>query len=190
MKADSRWILLAQAKEAAKKPGERYAPYSGFKVGAAVVSAATGRFIAVATSRIPVSVQRSARNECHTQCDRRGRSHWGRSAGSRIGRCPPAPPCAQCLQVLAEFSRAETEIHLVIWPDAMTYTDSTRCSLIRSSFLRSVEVLYVSCPDIDICTKRRLPVLSQYVFRLPSSPWAWGVRLPLRWYPARRSTIP
>ncbi|MDD3903209.1 MAG: cytidine deaminase, partial [Sphaerochaeta sp.] len=26
---------------------------------------------------------------------------------------PPAPPCAMCLQVLAEFCRADTEIHLV-----------------------------------------------------------------------------
>ncbi|MFA6689462.1 MAG: cytidine deaminase [Sphaerochaetaceae bacterium] len=108
-------FLLAQAKEAAKKARENaYAPYSGFKVGAAVVSAATGRIYC------GCNVENSSFGA--TICAERNAILNAIAEEGAIGvdllvvvsdDAPPAPPCAQCLQVLAEFSRAETEIHLV-----------------------------------------------------------------------------
>ncbi len=108
-------ILLAHAKDAASKARKNaYTPYSHFKVGAAIVSAATGRIYS------GCNVENSSYGA--TICAERNAILNAIANEGRIGidmlvvvsdDNPPAPPCAQCLQVLAEFSRPETEIHLV-----------------------------------------------------------------------------
>lgn len=108
-------VVLAQAKDAAAKARlNAYAPYSTFKVGAAVVSAATGRIYS------GCNVENSSYGA--TICAERNAILNAIANEGRIGidmlvvvsdDTPPAPPCAQCLQVLAEFSRPETEVHLV-----------------------------------------------------------------------------
>ncbi len=108
-------VVLAQAKDAAAKARlNSYAPYSTFKVGAAVVSAATGRIYS------GCNVENSSYGA--TICAERNAILNAIANEGQIGidmlvvvsdDAPPAPPCAQCLQVLAEFSRPETEVHLV-----------------------------------------------------------------------------
>lgn len=91
-----------------------YAPYSKFKVGAAVVSAKSGQIYS------GCNVENSSYGA--TICaERNAILHSISEEG--VGGIdllvvvsdddPPAPPCAQCLQVLAEFCRAESEVHLV-----------------------------------------------------------------------------
>ena len=101
-------------KEAAGARLNAYAPYSKFKVGAAVVSARTGRVYA------GCNVENGSYGA--TICAERNAILHAISEEGPLGveilvvvsdADPPAPPCAQCLQVLSEFSRPETEVHLV-----------------------------------------------------------------------------
>lgn len=104
-----------RAVEAARKARKNaYAPYSGFKVGAAIVSAATGRIYS------GCNVENSSYGA--TICAERNAITTAISSEGAIGidilvvassDDPPAPPCAQCLQVLAEFSRPDTQVVLV-----------------------------------------------------------------------------
>ena len=106
--------LLSQALEMAKKArANAYAPYSEFKVGAALVSAATNKIYA------GCNVENSSYGA--TICAERNAILSAIAAEGKIGidllvvvsdDNPPAPPCALCLQVLAEFSRPETEVVL------------------------------------------------------------------------------
>ena len=100
--------------QAAKARKNAYTPYSGYKVGAAVVSAKTNRVYS------GCNVENSSYGA--TICAERNAILNAIASEGTIGikmvvvvsqDAPPAPPCAQCLQVLAEFSRPETEIHLV-----------------------------------------------------------------------------
>ena len=104
-----------RAIEAARKAWENgYAPYSHFKVGAAVVSAATGRIYP------GCNVENSSYGA--TICAERNAITTAIAAEGTIGidilvvysdDDPPAPPCAVCLQVIAEFAASDTEIILV-----------------------------------------------------------------------------
>jgi cytidine deaminase len=107
-------LLDLAIREAYAKRNHAYAPYSGFKVGASVVSAATGRVYG------GCNVENSSYGA--TICAERNAVLQAVGAEGEIGisllvvvsdDTPPAPPCAQCLQVLAEFTRPESEVHLV-----------------------------------------------------------------------------
>lgn len=101
--------------EAARKAWEHgYAPYSGFRVGAAVVSAATGMIYS------GCNVENSSYGA--TICAERNAITTAVAAEGVIGidllvvysdDDPPAPPCAVCLQVIAEFAHPDTEVVLV-----------------------------------------------------------------------------
>ncbi len=100
--------------QAAKARKNAYAPYSHYKVGAAVVSAKTNRVYS------GCNVENSSYGA--TICAERNAILNAVANEGVVGikllvvvsqDAPPAPPCAQCLQVLAEFSKPETEIHLV-----------------------------------------------------------------------------
>ncbi|MGN0907015.1 MAG: cytidine deaminase [Bullifex sp.] len=91
-----------------------YAPYSHFKVGAAVLSAATGRIYS------GCNVENSSYGA--TICAERNAILSAVAKEGVIGieklvvvsdDEPPAPPCAMCLQVLAEFSKSDTQIVLI-----------------------------------------------------------------------------
>jgi len=108
-------FTLEKAIEAAWKAHDNaYAPYSGFKVGAAVVSAASGRIYS------GCNVENSSYGA--TICAERNAITTAVSAEGAIGidilvvtsdDDPPAPPCAVCLQVIAEFAKPETKVILV-----------------------------------------------------------------------------
>jgi len=104
-------LAIEQAYEARKNA---YTPYSKYKVGAAVVSSATNRVYS------GCNVENSSYGA--TICAERNAILNAITNEGTIGisllvvvseDVPPAPPCAQCLQVLAEFSRKDTAVHLV-----------------------------------------------------------------------------
>ncbi|AEC02302.1 cytidine deaminase [Parasphaerochaeta coccoides] len=90
-----------------------YAPYSTYKVGAALLSARTGAVYA------GCNVENSSYGA--TICAERNAILHAIAEEGKIGiaalvvvsdDAPPAPPCAQCLQVLAEFCRPDTVVRL------------------------------------------------------------------------------
>ena len=104
---DGMRTLARQAREHA------YAPYSRFKVGACLLSAATGRMYT------GCNVENSSYGA--TVCAERNAILHAIAEEGVVGvealvvvsdDDPPAPPCALCLQVLAEFSRSDTRVIL------------------------------------------------------------------------------
>jgi len=106
--------LLQQATEAAKRS---YSPYSGFKVGAALLlnngQVVTGTNVENVSFGLTVCAERSALV--------RGVSEFG--PGIRIAAVAVAnlngaasPPCGACRQMLAEFAEPEA---LVVFPAAL-----------------------------------------------------------------------
>ena len=107
-------LLDLAIKEAYDKRKNAYTPYSNYKVGAAVLSAATSRVYS------GCNVENSSYGA--TICAERNAVLNAIATEGSLGvellvvvseDSPPAPPCAQCLQVLAEFSNPKTEIHLL-----------------------------------------------------------------------------
>ena len=91
-----------------------YAPYSNYQVGSAIVSHRTKGVYPGA------NVENSSYGA--TICAERSALLRAIADEGVVGiEClvvvssdsPPAPPCAQCLQVLAEFSRSDTAVHLL-----------------------------------------------------------------------------
>ena len=103
--------LAAMLELARRALANAHAPYSGFRVGACV-RAASGRLYAgcnVENASYPV-----------TQCAETTAIGTMVAAGDReiaevvvvSERDEPCPPCGRCRQQLAEFSRADTRVHL------------------------------------------------------------------------------
>jgi cytidine deaminase len=107
-------LLALAIKEAYAKRKNAYAPYSNYKVGAALLSAATSRVYS------GCNVENSSYGA--TICAERNAILNAVANEGSLGvdllvvvseDSPPAPPCALCLQVLAEFSNPGTEVHLL-----------------------------------------------------------------------------
>lgn len=100
--------------KAVKAMYNAYAPYSKFRVGAAVVSAATGRIYS------GCNMENASYGA--TICAERNAITTAVASEGVIGidmvvvsseSIPPAMPCAVCLQVMSEFIRPDTPIILV-----------------------------------------------------------------------------
>lgn len=90
-----------------------YVAYSSYKVGAAVVSASSNEIYGgcnVENSSYGATIC-AERNAILKMISKEGAT--GIKIVSVVSKDnPPAPPCALCLQVLAEFCKPDTEIHL------------------------------------------------------------------------------
>ena len=91
-----------------------YTPYSEYKVGAAVLSASSGRIYK------GCNIENSSYGA--TICAERNAVTTALAEEGVLGidllvvaseDYPPAPPCAVCLQVLSEFAKADTKVILV-----------------------------------------------------------------------------
>ena len=107
-------LLVGKALEkAAEARLNAYAPYSGFKVGAAVISAATKRIYAgcnVENSSYGATIC-AERNAILSAVAEEG--VFGIDVLAVVSDDnPPAPPCALCLQVAAEFANPGTRVVL------------------------------------------------------------------------------
>ena len=126
MKYGANWITPLERKlpmevvekkaleEARKAMYNAYCPYSKFRVGAAVLSAATGRIYSGcnmenASFGATICAERNAITTAVTH-----EGAFGIDLVVISSQClPPAQPCAVCLQVMSEFIRPETPIILV-----------------------------------------------------------------------------
>jgi cytidine deaminase len=106
--------LIENSKEVAYKTRlNAYAAYSNYQVGAAIVSASSNKIYGgcnVENSSYGAAIC-AERNAILKMISEEGPT--GIKLVSIVSKdTPPAPPCALCLQVLAEFCRADTEFHL------------------------------------------------------------------------------
>ncbi len=100
--------------EAKKAMYNAYAPYSKFKVGAAIVSSASGRIYSgcnVENASYGATIC-AERNAITTAITNEGAIGIDLVVVSSMVS-PPALPCAVCLQVMSEFIRPETPVVLV-----------------------------------------------------------------------------
>jgi cytidine deaminase len=104
-----RYAALASAARAVR--GRAHAPYSRFKVGAAVLAAGgvhRGCNVENASYGLTVCAERNAVAAAVAAGARRIDA-----VAVASGTSPPTPPCGACLQVLAELGGPETAVLLV-----------------------------------------------------------------------------
>ena len=110
---------------------EAYAPYSGFKVGAALLcgdgGVYTGCNIENAAYPLTVCAERTAVFKAVSD----GKRDFVKIAVSGGDGAEPCPPCGSCRQVLAEFCGADFEILL---PHADGFDKYTLAELLPLSF--------------------------------------------------------
>ena len=107
---DMKQTLVQLARQAAQNA---YVPYSHFKVGAAILGEKGGIYTGCNVENASLGL---------TICAERNAILQAVAKEGIIGidklvvvsdDDPPAPPCAQCLQVLAEFSKSDTHVVLI-----------------------------------------------------------------------------
>jgi cytidine deaminase len=99
--------LLRAARDARRRA---YAPYSAFKVGAAVRAGGevySGCNVENASYGLTVCAERNATGAAALAGARRIDA-----VAVASGTSPPTPPCGACLQVLAEFAGPDTQVVL------------------------------------------------------------------------------
>ena len=126
--------LVAAAREARDNA---YAPYSGFKVGAAVLGGSDkfyfGSNVENASYGLSVCAERVAILKAVSDGEREIKA-----VVVCAGEGEPAPPCGACLQVMAEFAPKNEPLVIVTCTASDTYTQATLADYLPIPFtLRS-----------------------------------------------------
>lgn len=104
--------LDALAKAAARVRGNAYAPYSHFKVGAALLGASGRLFAGCNVENCSYGLALCAERAAVAAAVAAGEKRI-RAVAIVTGSREPSPPCGMCLQTLAEFGGPGTPILLV-----------------------------------------------------------------------------
>jgi cytidine deaminase len=102
MTSDLSPTLLELHGVAQKARDQAYAPYSGFAVGAALLSSDGSQFVGVNVENVSYSVTMCAERVALGAAVAAGCRHFDAVAIAAAG--PAASPCGACRQALAEFS--------------------------------------------------------------------------------------
>lgn len=124
------FAMIAAARDARERA---YAPYSGFKVGAAVLGASgkvyTGCNVENASYGLTVCAERTAILRAISE---------GETAISAVvvvaGEHEPSPPCGACLQVISEFSPVDDPAAIVTCSADGTYQIHTLADYLPMPF--------------------------------------------------------
>lgn len=112
-----------------------YAPYSGFMVGAALECADGTIYTGCNVENASYSVTNCAERTAFFQAVSKGKREFVRIAivGGRKGESVAPAPCGVCLQVMAEFCKAD-EFEIVMAKSTGEYTVKYLRELLPNSF--------------------------------------------------------
>jgi len=127
-------MLLAMIAAAIDHRKNAYAPYSGFKVGAAVVGGSGkkvyfGSNVENASYGLSMCAERVAILKAVSEGEREIRA-----VVVCAGEGEPVPPCGACLQVIAEFSPKDEPTVIVTCSADGTYTQATLADYLPMPF--------------------------------------------------------
>lgn len=112
-----------------------YAPYSGFLVGAALECADGTVFTGCNIENASFSPTNCAERTAFFKAVSEGKREFVRIAivGGRRGEMAAPAPCGVCLQVMAEFCKAD-EFQIIMAKDTQDYTEAYLRELLPNNF--------------------------------------------------------
>ncbi len=112
-----------------------YAPYSGFLVGAALECADGTVFTGCNIENASFSPTNCAERTAFFKAVSEGKREFVRIAivGGRKGETVAPAPCGVCLQVMAEFCKAD-EFRIIMAKDTQDYTEAYLRELLPNNF--------------------------------------------------------
>ena len=112
-----------------------YAPYSGFLVGAALECADGTVFTGCNIENASFSPTNCAERTAFFKAVREGKREFVRIAivGGKKGETVAPAPCGVCLQVMAEFCKAD-EFQIIMAKDTQDYTEAYLGELLPNNF--------------------------------------------------------
>lgn len=112
-----------------------YAPYSGFFVGAALECADGTVFTGCNIENASFSPTNCAERTAFFKAVSEGKREFARIAivGGRRGETVAPAPCGVCLQVMAEFCKAD-EFQIIMAKDTQDYTEAYLGELLPNNF--------------------------------------------------------
>lgn len=112
-----------------------YAPYSGFLVGAALECADGTVFTGCNIENASFSPTNCAERTAFFKAVSEGKREFVRIAivGGRRGEMTAPAPCGVCLQVMAEFCKAD-EFQIIMAKDTQDYTEAYLRELLPNNF--------------------------------------------------------
>ena len=125
--------LLAMIAAALDQRDRAYAPYSKFKVGAAVMGGSGKVYLGCNIENASYGLTVCAERVAIFKAISEGESEI-RAVVVCAGESEPAPPCGACLQVMAEFAPKKEPMTVVTCSTDGTYTQATLADYLPAPF--------------------------------------------------------